>query len=409
MGYKKDAMKGLSWIAVLRASTRAVAFLKTIILARLLVPQQFGAYGVALLVMGLLEVITETGVNIILVQEEDEESYVNSAWIVSIIRGTIISLIIIATAPLISNFFHSPESLVLLYMISIVPFLRGFINPSVVKFQKHLKFHLEFIYRFSIFVVDTVFAIAFTLITHSPVGIVIGLIAGVIWEVVFSYIIIKPWPALVFDRTYISKIFHRGKWITASGFFNYLFHNADNIAVGRILGTGSLGIYQMGYSLSILPITEISEIFSKVTFPVYTKISHDKKRLRQAFVKTTLIIAALSIPFGIIVCIFPTAIVSLTLGDKWIAAAAILPVLGIFAVIRTISGASSSLFFAVGKQEYVTVVTLVSAIGLLIPIIPLVLEYGVMGAAYSALIGSIVALPVMGYYVWKVFGVEVSK
>ncbi len=409
MGYTKDAVKGISWIAVLRISTRAVAFLKTVILARILVPSQFGAYGVALLVVGFLEVMTETGVNVLLIQEKESDKYINSAWFVSIIRGIIIALIIILFTPFIADFFHSPESKILLYTMSMVPFLRGFINPSIVNFQKQLNFNLEFRYRFSIFLLDSIVAIILTLITQDPIGIVYGMIAGVILEVLLSYFIVKPIPHFTLNSDYISKILHRGKWVTASGIFNYLFHNADNIVVGRLLGTSSLGIYQIAYSLSILPITEIADVFSRVTFPVYTKIAGDKARLRKAFIKTQLVIASLTIPLGIILFIFPTEIVSLILGEKWLGAVVILPTLAVFGVIRATSGSASALFLAVGKQEYVTAATLVSTLGLIIPLIPLVMKYGIYGAALSALIGSIAAVPVFVYYALKVLNTKDEK
>src|SRR5882724_3306459 len=180
MGYKKDAIKGISWIAVLRVATRVVAFVKTLILARILLPVQFGAYGVVLLLLGFLEVMTETGVNVILIQEKNVDEYINSALVVSIIRGVFIAFLIIVLTPIIVLFFHSPGSKILLYSASVVPFLRGFINPSVVKFQKDLQFNREFWYRFAIFFVDSFVSILFSWITHSPIGIVIGLIAGVV-------------------------------------------------------------------------------------------------------------------------------------------------------------------------------------------------------------------------------------
>ena len=409
MGYKRDVIRGVSWIAVLRFFTRATAFFKTIILARVLVPSQFGAYGVAMLVVGFLEVMTETGVNVFLIQEKDTDAHINSAWIVSIVRGIIIALVIVLSTPLIVNFFHSPESTPLLYTISIVPLLRGFINPSIVKLQKNLNFNLEFRYKFFIFLVDSIVAIAFTLITHNPIGIVIGMIVGVLFEVLLSYRIAKPTPLLQFNSLYIKKIVRRGKWVTASGIFNYLFHNADNIVVGRILGTAPLGAYQIAYSLSILPISEMADVFSRVTFPVYAKTAGDKKRLRIAFVKTQLVITALAVPFGIVLFLFPKEIVHFVLGEKWLGAVVVLPILGVFAVIRTISGSASALFLAVGKQEYVTVATFVSMVGLIVPIVPMVMRYGLWGAALSALIGSLVAMPVFLYYTLKVLKTNDEK
>ena len=114
----------------------------------------------------------------------------------------------------------------------------------------------------------------------------------------------------------------------------------------------------------------------------------------------------LTLPFGIILIVFPKEIVNLILGDQWSAVIPLLPLLGLFGVLRTISGSSSALFLAVGKQEYVTVVTFVSMLGIGIPLIPLVATYGMLGAAISVLIGTLVAIPLFLYYTLKVFNTK---
>ena len=95
MGYFKDTLRGVSWMGGLRLSTRVIAFAKIAILARILTPAQFGLFGIALLVLALLENLTETGINIFLIQEKAKlEKYNDTVWLVSIIRGTLISLTI---------------------------------------------------------------------------------------------------------------------------------------------------------------------------------------------------------------------------------------------------------------------------------------------------------------------------
>lgn len=94
MGYTKQIITGLSWMASLRAVTKAASFLEMLILARVLIPEQFGAYTVALMVLGLLEVMTETGVAVVLIQTDSLRRYINAAWLISIVRGVIISLFI---------------------------------------------------------------------------------------------------------------------------------------------------------------------------------------------------------------------------------------------------------------------------------------------------------------------------
>src|SRR3990167_1613665 len=168
MGYTRDTIKGLRWVGTLRLITRAVSLARIAILARILSPVQFGVFGIAMLVTALLEVFTETGVNVILVQEKkDIKEHIDSAWIVSII--------IFFSANFVSGFFRSPDSIFLIQLISIVPLIRGFINPSSVKFQKNLEFHKEFWYRFVIFSFDAVVAIVFAYITKSAISLVFGL------------------------------------------------------------------------------------------------------------------------------------------------------------------------------------------------------------------------------------------
>ena len=402
VGYLRDIVKGVSWLGGLKAISRAIAFAKTAILARVLIPAQFGLFGIASLVLELLEILTETGVNVVLMQEKKNmDTYINTAWIFSIARGFLISIVILLASPVIVVFFKSPDAYRLLYLMAVVPIIRGFINPSVVKLVKELKFKREFTFRLSIFIFDTLVAVSAALITHSAASIIYGLIAGAILEVILSYIIVKPRPRVTFEKEKLQEIVNRGKWLTGAGIFNYFFQHGDDIVVGRILGTYPLGIYQVAYRISTLPITEVSDVVGKVTFPVYVKISGEKKRLTQAFFKTLGGVCLLVIPFGALLFLFPREIINVTLGSNWLEAASVLKVLAIFGVIKAISNTVFAVLLSLGKQKYVTLITFVGILGLGVSILPLVRAYGIVGAGISALIGAIVAIPAAIYALRK--------
>jgi len=404
VGYFKDTLKGLSWMGALRGAGRLMAVIRIAVLARLLAPQQFGLFAIASLAIALLEMLTETGINVFFIQEKDRvKTYLDTAWMISIVRGFVIFLVLLITAPFIAQFFKNQDAVALLRVISIVPLLRGFINPAEIKFQKKLQFSKEFRFRFFIFLFDGIVAIIAALVTRSVYSLVLGLISGVILEIAISFLFIKPVPKLSFESVKIKKIVGRGKWVTLAGIFNYLFHNGDDIVVGRLMDSYYLGVYQLAYKITSLPIYEAGEVFGKVTFPVYAKIAGDKKRLKKAFIKITLAISALVIPFGLILFLFPKQLVLLLLGDKWLDAVPVIRVLSVFGVIRAISGSSSALFLAINKQEYVTALTFVSIIGLALTIVPLVDKYGILGAGYSALIGTFLAIPVIGFYLLCIF------
>lgn len=404
MGYTKQAIKGVSWLGFFRITTRGISYIRIAILARLLTPAEYGAADIALLILAITEVFTETGINIFLTQQKEAiDKYINTAWIVSIIRGFIIALFIFLSAPFVASFFHTPLAYSLLLFIAVVPILRGFINPSVVKFTKDLQFHKEFLYRTTIFFIEAVVSVAFAFLWHSPLAIIVGLIAGAVCELILSFILIKPRPVFQFELPLLKTVLHHGKWLTATGIFSYLYHNGDNIVIGRMLGASSLGIYQRAYSISMLPITEVADVVSKVTFPVYVKVADDLARLKRAYLRSLATVAFLVIPLGVIFFLFPEMIIRIILGDQWLSGAVVLQVLSVFGVLRALSLTSFAPFYAVQRQDLVTRISFLNLLGLASTIIPFVSWWGIVGAAYSALFGSILAIPLILYYLRKIF------
>lgn len=403
MGYRAQTIRGISWVGALRGATRIIAFAKTLVLARVLTPAQFGVIGIATLVLKLLEILTETGVNIVLVQKKEKiDAYIDTAWVVSILRGIIIASVIALSSGYVATFFNTSDARRLLLLVSIVPLMRGFINPSIVKFQKDLEFQKEFLFRFSIFLFDGIVAIASALFTHDAASIIYGFIAGEILEITLSYVLVSPRPRFNFQLTQIKEIVQKGKWVTGAGLFEYLFREGDDIVVGKLLGAGPLGFYDMAYKIATLPISEVADVVAKVTFPVFVKINHDALRLRRAFVKTLFSIAAIAIPFGILIFSFAHILIPVMLGDVWKPIIPALRAVSVYAVLRALISPSLSLFLATERQRLVTLVTFLGIAVMAVTIFPLVGAYGILGAGYATIVSMGVTLPVVFWLTWSI-------
>jgi O-antigen/teichoic acid export membrane protein len=407
MGYLKDAVKGVGWMTAFRVLYRAIGIIRIAIISHILTPLSLGIFGIVTIVLGFLEIITETGINIFLIQEKDDiNGYINTAWVVSIVRGFLISLLIFFLAGPISGFFNSPVSKNLLYIAALIPLIRGFINPSIVKFRKDLQFNKEFLYRILIFVVESAVSVIGVIILKSVYGMIWGLLAGAVFEVLYTFIVARPWPKIKFNQVKIRQVINRGKWVTLFGVFDYLFSQSDNIIVGKILGVAPLGIYQNAYKISTAPLTEVGTIFHTVTFPVFSKISGDTARLTKAFIKNTLVNFVLMSLAGVIIFIFASPIVNVLFGKGWEIAVPVVKLLSVLGVIRGVAGSTGSLLIAKGKQKYTAIMTIVSTIGLWVTIIPLTHAYGIMGAGIAAIIGTLISVPFTVYYVFKTLGVQ---
>lgn len=395
---------GLTWIAGLRLMLRLITILRMAVLARILSKASLGVFGIVTMVLALLEISTETGINIFLMQEKGKiDKYIDTAWVLSIVRGSLIALLIVILTPWISTFFNSPDTLNLLYLLALAPFIRGFINPAIITFLKELKFAKEFILRGLIFLLEASVSIVVCWYTRSPIGMVWGLITSAIFEVLLSWIFISPRPKFTLNPASCGLILSRGKWVTGFGLLDYLFTQTDNIVVGKLLGETSLGVYQYAYKISTTPVSEIVDVFYRATFPIFSQMNNGGKNLRKAVIKTVITVNLMTIGLGLTIWLFARPIILILFGSNWLEAVPILQILAFLGIARGMAYSFNAAFMAQKQQKYVTIIILTSTLGLVFTIVPFVKMWGLTGAAVAATFGAILSLPVAIYLAYKSF------
>jgi O-antigen/teichoic acid export membrane protein len=400
MGYTRSALLGFSWIGLMRFLSRGGGMLRAAILARLLSPQDFGVFGIAFLVLAFLELLTETGINVVLIQEHEDaiEEYLDTAWVVSIVRGIIVSLLLCVSSPLIVLFFNEPRALPLLLLVSLVPLVRGFINPAVARFQKKLEYRRDFSYRTTLIVVETITSVGLAYITRHPISLVLGLLASAIVELIITQTTIRPRPKFRLTPHQFKQIIHSGKWVTTAGIFEYFASRSQDIVIGRAISSVSLGLYQMAVRFTTLPTSEIIEVVNRVTFPIYTKITHDKKRLRRAFFRNYLGILLLFLPLTVGIYAFADEITLLILGDAWSEVSPLMRSLSLLNAAIVLTAPSNPLLLALKKQKHLSNLTLLRAATLVIIIMPMISRWGIIGVIYATFISYVITMPVRFWY-----------
>lgn len=396
-------MSGFFWTSALSGSIRVLAFAKIAVLARLLLPSQFGEFAVVGMILAFLEIITETGINVFLIQEKDSlDKYLDTAWVVSILRGIVVcGLMVIASTP-VAGFFHLPAVRPLIMLAGLIPFLRGFINPANIKFLKELTFAKDFWYRLSIVVVEIGLTAFLALSLKSAASLVWGLVGSAVFETAISWMFISPRPRPRLNYNQVKTVLGRGKWVTGFGLFDYVFSTIDNVVVGRLLGSSALGIYQNAYKLSLLPGTQVNDIYYKTTTPVYVKMRQERASLARAVTIGTSGLVAVQIIVGLTIYFLADPLVRLILGPNWLAAIPVVKILAILSVVRGTAFSFNSLFVALQKQKYVAIMSGVSMLVMVGLIVPSVRQAGLSGAAWAAVIAATLALPLTGYFAAKI-------
>ncbi len=380
----KRVARGGIWVFGLRIANRSLGFIRTIILARLLAPHDFGLFGIALLAIATLETFSQTGFQAALVQKKKNvEPYLDTAWTISAIRGIILFLILFSSAPLIANFFASAQAMLIIKVIAVSTLLSGFRNIGIIFFQKELEFNKQFLYEISATLVDLTVAIILAFMLRNVWALVWGGLAANFVRVFMSYIIHPYRPRIKLEREKFQKLFGFGKWILGSSILVFLITQGDDIFVGKMLGVTVLGLYQMAYLISNLPATEITHVISQVTFPAYSKLQDDLPKLREAYLKILQLTTFISIPLAGGIFIFAPEFTKIFLGDKWMPIVPAIEVLVLAGLLRSISATTGPVFQAVGKPEIVTKWQPVRLFVLLAVIYPFTVQWGILGTSLA--------------------------
>jgi O-antigen/teichoic acid export membrane protein len=366
---------------------RSLGVVRTIFLARLLSPTDFGLFGIALLSVSALDTFSQPGLQAALVQKKgDVNSFLDTAWTVAVLRGFLLFIALFLFAPLIADFFNSPQAMPVLRVLSISTILSGLKNIKLLFFQKELEFRKQFLYEFSATLVDLVVVVICAFILKNVWALVWGIMASNVVRVCLSYIIYPYRPRIKLERKKILSLLGFGKWIWGSTALIFFINQGDDVLLGKILGVTALGFYQMAYLLSNLPATEIAKVISKVTFPAYSKLQSDISRLREAYLKVLKLTSFAAIPLA--GCIFALApeFVQIFLGAKWKPIIPVVQVLVLAGVLRSLSSTFGPVLHGLGLPKIDTIYQSMRLIILVIFIYPFTVHWGMVGTSLSVLI-----------------------
>jgi len=380
----KKVIRGGIWVFALRIANRSLGFIRTIILARLLAPHDFGLFGIAMLAIATLETFSQTGFQAALVQKKKNvEPYLDTAWTISAIRGIILFLILFSSAPVIANFFDSAQAALVIRVIAVSTLLSGFRNIGILFFKKELQFNKQFIYEFSGTLVDITVAISLAFILRNVWALVWGGLAANFVRVFMSYIIHPYRPRIKFEKEKFQELFAFGKWVLGSSILVFLITQGDDIFVGKMLGVTALGFYQMAYLISNLPATEITHVISQVTFPAYSKLQDDLPKLKDAFLKVLQLTAFISVPLTAGIFILAPEFTKIFLGDKWMPMVPAIQILVLAGLVRSIAATSGYVFYAVGRTKIDTILQIIRLIVLAALIYPLAIKWEISGISIA--------------------------
>lgn len=378
----RQMAKGAGWMIAMRLAIRCVGLISTIILARLLVPADFGLVALATMLFGILEISAAFGFDLALIREQKaERSHYDTVWTLTLIRGIVIALILVASADFAAAFFEEPRLAGILHWLAAASFVQAFSNIGVVQFRKEMEFGREFRYRVMVKLCSFAVTVALAFLWRDYWALVAGIVAGRCTQVLLSYYLHPYRPRLALSRC--SEILHFSKWLAVNNVLHFVTNRADTFIIGKITGVDRIGLYTVAYEVSNMPTTELVWPIQRAVFPGYAKLSGEYETMRKAYLNVLGLALMLAAPMGAGVGLVADPLVKVFLGEKWLEAIPLVQILAVFGVLRVGQANAGSVFLALGKPHILTILV---TIGISIKIPLLIwgtMTAGAIGAAWA--------------------------
>ncbi|MBI2443478.1 MAG: oligosaccharide flippase family protein [Candidatus Levybacteria bacterium] len=217
-----------------------------------------------------------------------------------------------------------------------------------------------------------------------------------------SWIVIKDRPSWKFKKKYLREISQFMRSIIPMNILNFAVNQYDVLFVGRFSGPSMVGIYQLGQKFSSVPLIELSDIFGKVTFPIYTKFAEDRVRLLNAYMR--IVLSVLIIGFiGVVFLFTASSYLIRFLGPSWSGISSFFPVLLAYGFLMSLWGTTGSLFLSLSAQVILARIAFIRFL-LTIPIVGAATYlYGITGTAWGLLLSILMVIPITVYYFLRFF------
>src|SRR3972149_5912588 len=394
---------GVVVLTVRKFGLKAISYLGSIMLARLLAPEIFGVFAIVSFIITFFAFFSDVGLGAALIQKKESLTPKDLAVTFTLQQILVVAvvLLIYAVSPLIAARWALGEGGVwMIRIFSVSLFLTALIDMPSILLERRLKFGLLILPEIVEVVTFQVLAVGLAYLGFGVWSFIIGLLVrSFLGTLVLFWV--SPWrPQFAWDLKIAKRLVSFGVPFQLNGFIATIKDAVMPIFAGAVSGAAAVGYLNWALTFSKLPILFMADIF-RVTFPTYARIQGNKEVLAKAISKTIRFTNLFLFPAVFMLAATAKPIVTLIFTDKWLPAlpAFYLPLLGILVV--GISNTFMDTFWAMGKTKIAVKLLVIYTVLNWATSVPLVYRYGFIGAMAGSVIVLLVSLPLTWYYMRK--------
>lgn len=401
---RSQLLKGVVWNFIEKVLIRAVSFVISIILARLLSPSDYGLIGMLAVFISISSVFIEGGLAKALIQRQDcQEIDFSTAFVANVGMSLVIYLIMYISAPWIADFYDEPILKDLTRILSL-NFILGSFN--IVQRAK-LMAKVDFKSLAQINVISTVIS--------GIVGISMAYYGCGVWSLVgqnlcstIVLIILFPiyskWkPSIKFSMASFRQLFKFGSNLMITGVYAVVLNNISTICIGKFYRSNQLGYYTRASQFSELISTTSYEVIGNVTFPVLSELQNDKTRLVEVYRKSLFFTAMVIFPVMILTAMLARPIILVLLTEKWLPSVVLIQWLCLARMFTPLSAINMNILNAVGRSDLFLKLDL-SKLPLILLTFAITIPISVKAIAIGDFISTFICFFINAYLPGRMFG-----
>lgn len=377
-----------------RWAQRLLGLASTIVLARLLLPADFGLIAMAMLVIGALEVLAETGQQQAIIRmKEPTRAHYDTAWTVGLLIGLSVSMVLIVLAPLVAQYFADHRLVWIIRLLGLRAAIQACGNIGIVTFQRRLDFRSDvkiiLLTKFGAFLVTMTFAY----ILQSYWALVVGTLAGSIISVLLSYAFSDYRPRASLRK--VRAIWSFSTWALVTHIGVYAGERVDQAVLTVSSDASTVGAYTVGAELAALPTEELVVPPVRALYAVYARVADDRAALREHYLAALSFVAIVASATSVGVALVAADAAAVVLGQRWHAAIPLIPWLAIASGVLGVARSVNAVLLAAGYAWANAWRAIVFAVALL-PCSILGMRWGgVEGVAIARFVVTLAFAPIM--------------
>lgn len=390
---RSKTLRAVWWSSLESIGARGVQLIIGIVLARLLLPEQFGLIGMLTIFMALAQSFLDSGFGAALIQKRDAtQNDICSIFYFNIVVGLAAAGLLCIVAPWIAAFYNQPILTPLTRALSLTIVINSFALVQNTLLTRQINF--KTLTKISLIgsALSGIIGISLAASGFGVWSLVIQQISSTLFQTIFLWFFNTWRPALVFSLNSLREMFGFGSRVLASGLLNKIFDNIYLVVIGKLFSATDLGFFTRAQKLEELPSCTLSWMVGRVTFPVFSSIQDDHARLKRGLKKalSALVLANFPLMLGIVIIARPLVLVLLT--EKWAPCIPYLRLLCVVGLLFPLNWFNTNVLFAMGRSDLCLRLEIIKKALVVINIV-VTWQWGI-----EAMIWGQIAISVFSYY-----------